>query len=362
MSGRGATPTTRPESDRVPVIALTGHLGAGKTTLLNELLLHPGARVGVVVNDFGDVNIDAGLISGQVDQVGSIAGGCICCLDDSDDLDDALERLARPRLGLDAVVVEASGIADPISLARMIRYSGAERVRLGGVVDVVDAVNFFDTIGGGALPPARFGVATLVVVNKCDLLPGEIRDQTLDRIEERVREVNPLVHVVHTARGRLDPALVFDVSSAQDPDDQLPIAALLREAHAARHVSARADAHDHVHDHVHATSVSVRSPGPVEPGALVDLLEDPPAGAYRLKGRFSIDTGRSRPGYVAHVVGRHVHVLGTSAPASHSELVAIGVGLDTAVVRRRMQRALAPAGRSSLAGYRRLQRLRRISE
>ena len=61
----------------VPVIALTGHLGAGKTTLLNHILATPGARIGAIVNDFGDINVDAALVSGQIDEPASIAGGCI---------------------------------------------------------------------------------------------------------------------------------------------------------------------------------------------------------------------------------------------------------------------------------------------
>ncbi|MFF0973213.1 UNVERIFIED_CONTAM: GTP-binding protein, partial [Kocuria sp. CPCC 205295] len=75
---------------RVPVIALTGHLGAGKTSLLNHLLRAPGARLGVVVNDFGELNVDAALVSGQVDEAASISGGCLCCLPDAGGLDEAL--------------------------------------------------------------------------------------------------------------------------------------------------------------------------------------------------------------------------------------------------------------------------------
>ena len=99
----------------VPVILLTGYLGAGKTSLLNHLLRHPDARIGVVVNDFGDLNIDAGLVVGQVDEPFSISGGCICCLDDDTSLEDALTALAKPRLRLDAIIVEASGFAEPLT-------------------------------------------------------------------------------------------------------------------------------------------------------------------------------------------------------------------------------------------------------
>lgn len=335
---------------QVPVIALTGHLGAGKTTVLNHLLAQPGARVGVVVNDFGDVNVDAGLVTGQVDEPASIAGGCVCCLSDAGGLDDALARLTHPRLRLDAVVVEASGIAEPLALARLIRFSGVERVRPGGVVEVVDAVEYFHTIDREGTPPARFEVATLVVLNKCDRLPAGQRDCALARIEERVRARNPGVPVVRTSRGRVDPALVYDVASTADAPDELPIGALLRESR--------------THAHTHARAVSVRSTGPVDPGRVVDVLEDPPPGAYRMKGTVVVAAGRGPRAYVVNVVGRSVHVAtasGAGVPGAESELVAIGLELDADAARERLEAALAPAQAPRAEGFRRLQRHRRLS-
>jgi G3E family GTPase len=342
-------------SERVPVVTLTGHLGAGKTTLLNHLLQQPGARVGVVVNDFGDVNVDAGLVAGQVDEPASIAGGCLCCLEDAGGLDDALERLTSPRLGLDVVIVEASGIADPATLSRMIRFSGVERVRPGGVVDVVDALEHFGTVDRGGDAPARYSVTSLVVVNKTDRLSADDGERTLDRIEARVHERNPAAQVVRTSHGRVDPALVYDAASTEDPPDQLPLAALLRDGRE--------------HDHQHADAVTITASGPVSPGLLVDLLEDPPPGAYRIKGRVVVDTGRSLRAYVVNVVGRSVHVTSRrvdgAAPGTgddgFGELVAIGMHLDVGQVRDRLERALTPSARSDAKGFSRLQRYRRIS-
>ena len=311
---------------RVPVVALTGHLGAGKTTLLNHLLRQPGARVGVVVNDFGAVNVDAALVSGQVDEPASIAGGCLCCLEDAGGLDEALAKLAEPRRGLDVIVVEASGIAEPGALAQMIVASSAPRIRPGGVVAVVDAREYFDTVDGGGLPPARFAVATLVVLNKCDLVTEDV----LERIEARVRELNPHVHVVRTTGGEVDPALVYDVASTDEPEDELPLAALLRAERPA------------AQGHTHASSVTVTTTEPVDPAALEALLAVPPPGAYRIKGTVAVRSGSRVRGQVVHVVGRQAWVTSCPPPAE-SALVAIGLDLDPEVVRPLLAAGLRPA-------------------
>ncbi|WP_413542645.1 CobW family GTP-binding protein [Citricoccus nitrophenolicus] len=343
---------------RVPVVALTGHLGAGKTTVLNHLLLAPGARIGVIVNDYGTINVDAGLLTGQVDVAASIAGGCVCCLPEGGGLDEALERLAHPRLRLDVIVVEASGVAEPVSLARMIHSSGVANVRSGGLVDVVDAGAYFDTVDTVAVPPARFAAASLVVINKTDQLPEEQREQAIARIRERIHARNPMAHVVVTTRGLIDPALVFDAAAEQHPavgliQEELPLAELARRDAAQ---SIGADAHQ-----AHAAAVSVPAAGPVPAGPLIDLLEDPPEGVYRLKGTILVGTARAPRSYTVNLVGRHIHV----APrrGGHQDgLVAIGTHLDEQLVRARLQEALTPSGEQpDPPGLRRLARYARLS-
>ncbi len=340
----------RAQERRVPVVVLTGHLGAGKTTVLNHLLQRPGGRIGVVVNDFGDINVDAGLVVGQVDEPASISGGCLCCLPDTGGLDDALERLTHPRLRLDAVVVEASGIADPLTLSRLVRFSGVERVRPGGVVEVVDAVEHFRTVDTRERPPARLAAASLVVVNKTDRLPRARREAALARIERRVREVNPVAHVVGSAHGRIDPELLFDVACGEDPGDELPLAALRRDAHA--------------DDHVHVGAATARSPGTVDPARVIDLLEQPPPGCYRIKGRVTVQSAGRLRGYVVHLVGRSIHISSSQAGRAGSELVAVGMHLDVDRTRARLEDAVAAPARDlpiRADGFRRLQRYRRLS-
>lgn len=333
----------------IPVIALTGYLGAGKTTLLNHVLRAPGARIGVVINDFGELNVDAGLVTGQVDEPVSIAGGCICHLPDEGGLDDALEKLADPKLALDAIIVEASGVAEPAAVSRVIRFSGVERIRHGGVIDVIDAAEHFRTVDTEPAPPPRYGAASLVVVNKLDRVAEDARADTLGRIEARVRELNPDAHVVGAVAGRIDPRLLYDVDGGGEAGQLSFRELLLGEAD---------DTGDEHHDHVHAASVTVVGGGAVDPGPLIDLLEQPPAGVYRMKGTVAIGTRH----YLVNVVGTSVHVVTAPAGAGTSHLVAIGTHLDTEDVRARLQEALRPAAEKvAAAGMRRLQRLRRAS-
>jgi G3E family GTPase len=333
----------------IPVIALTGYLGAGKTSLLNHVLRAPDARIGVVINDFGDVNVDAALVTGQVDEPVSIAGGCVCCLDDENGLDVALEKLTDPRLALDAIIVEASGLADPVAISRLIRFSGVERVRHGGVVDVIDAVNHFDVVDRGGAPLARYGAASLIVVNKLDQIPENEREAAFARVEARIRERNSDAHVVGAIGARIDPSLLYDVSD-DDGSGQLSIRELLLDAHADDH------------HHVHAASVTVSGDGCIDPGALLDLLEDPPAGVYRLKGTVAVRVRHRVRRYVVNVVGTSVHVATAPPNARANCLVAIGTHFDADAVRTRVTAVLAPQdGSADAVGLRRLQRYRRLS-
>ncbi|MDO5286879.1 MAG: GTP-binding protein [Actinomycetia bacterium] len=332
---------------RIPVVALTGHLGAGKTSLLNHLLRSPGARLGVVVNDFGSVSVDAALVTGQVDQAASISGGCLCCLPGGGGLDKALARLAQPRLRLDAILLEASGAADPLTLSALIRFSGVGGVRPGGLVEVVDAVEHFETVDTYPEPPLRYLAASLVVVGKADLLPQPERSATVARVRQRVHERNPGALVVEASRGRVDPALVFDVASTEPPGDRLPLG----------------PRHDDHEPHRHAQAVTRELSGPVAPGALVDLLRQPPPGAYRVKGRVPVLSAAGPQGYLVNVVGRTVHIASLPEAPDPGELVVIGLELDPAQTGLWLHRLVeAPVTGPDPVGLSRLSRLRRLSD
>lgn len=318
----------------VPVVTLTGPLGAGKTTLLNGLLARPGTRAGVVINDFGALEVDAALITGQVGRAASIAGGCICCLPDAGGLDAALTQLAQPRLRLDVIVIEASGAADPLNVARLLRGVRA-RVRPAGLIDVVDAVATHRAIASGSFATARFIAASLVAVTKLDRLVDADAQAVLDAVRTAVGESAPRAAVLPVGPGGLDPALVFDLEAPPESQPPLPLAEM--PGHGTQE-----GAH---HGHERVKSVSASASGPVDATALAAFLEAPPAGVYRVKGVVTVRENGRGCRWRVDLVGGAIDVV--PAPRSARDLpdglVALGADLDATDTRERLEAALAPA-------------------
>ncbi|MET7767814.1 CobW family GTP-binding protein [Nocardia sp. NPDC005366] len=318
-------------AERIPVLIVAGFLGSGKTTLLNHLLRdNRGTRIGVVVNDFGAVNIDAMLVAGQVDATVSLSNGCVCCAVDVSELDGLFTRLAHPRSDIDVIVVEASGLAEPRNLIRMVIGSDNPRIRYGGLVEVVDAEQFPASRERHPELATHLRLADLVVVNKADRLPVD----ELDRLRAEIAEVVGQVPVYATTYGRIDPGLLFDepLRETSTIAEQLSFDELLAEHHHDH------DGHPHLHDDY--TSVSFSSDTELDPRRLVGFLEDPPTGLFRAKGIAAFGVAEERRKFVFHMVGRHIvfepRSWGRGEPRA-SRLVLIGAGLETETALRRLR-------------------------
>jgi len=155
----------------LPAVVIGGYLGAGKTTLVNHLLRQAGGRrVAVLVNDFGDINIDADLIEGADAGVLSLAGGCLCC-SFGDDLPGTLGGLRRRATPPDVVLIELSGVALPAAVVRSVRL--APGIDVAGTLVVADAADIRRQVGDryvGETVQQQLRDADWVLVNKTDLL------------------------------------------------------------------------------------------------------------------------------------------------------------------------------------------------
>jgi G3E family GTPase len=160
----------------IPLVVVGGFLGAGKTTLLNHVLAHAGQRrVAVLVNDFGDINIDASLIRERTDDVVNLENGCICCSIGGRLVDALLkigERTDRPEL----LVIEASGVSDPVKIAQIGMLDQA--FRLNGIVVAIDAERVEATLRDpyvGDIVRKQIVGATALVLTKTDLVSPATR-------------------------------------------------------------------------------------------------------------------------------------------------------------------------------------------
>lgn len=319
----------------VPVILVAGFLGCGKTTLLNHLLRSAsGTRIGVLVNDFGAINIDAMLIAGQADGTVSLANGCMCCSVDADGVQDALGRLLRPSAAIDAIVIEASGIAEPRALIRMITGLTHPRLRYGGLVYVVDAAGFDDLRQRHPEIDHHVAIADLVVINKADLVTAPVLDTT----RATLGRLNDTAPIVATTEAAVEPELLFDRVErdvdAAAPGGQLTLDELLTADCA--HDGAGAHRHGHLHDAYQ--SVEFTTQKPMDPRRLAGFLERPPSGTYRIKGVVAFDVPGHRQKYIAHAVGGFVRVRREpwgDTPRGTS-IVVIGSGLDPREVADRL--------------------------
>ena len=199
-------------SQDIPVIVIGGYLGAGKTTLVNHLLRHAdGRKIAILVNEFGDLPIDADLIEAEDDEMIAISGGCICCSFGSD-MTAALIKLSELNPAPDCVVIEASGVAMPGAVAASISF--LDGFRLSGIVVLADSERIRAQAADEYLGDTmlrQISDADLIVQTKVDLVSKCIE---ID-VQNWIGITNPRARIISARNGKLPPEVILGVEIVQ---------------------------------------------------------------------------------------------------------------------------------------------------
>ncbi|MEN9204437.1 MAG: GTP-binding protein [Thermostichales cyanobacterium DRC_bins_46] len=322
---------------QIPVTILTGFLGSGKTTLLNRLLSGDhGLRIGVILNELGEIPIDGELVRVPESGLLELSNGCLCCTVREDFEQGALQLLAHVDR-LDYLLIETTGIADPRQIAEIfVQRQFQEHTRLDSITTVVDAAEFEANLQRADSAYQQISCADILILNKIDLVTPSQQAAILASL----RRYNSQAPCLTTTYAQVPLAQLLDVHAfrpeqpLRDPEE-MPAAP----------------------DHRGIESVSFVLRQPLDFGAFREFLEELPETVFRAKGVIWIaEPGEAWQKVIFHRVGCRQHFFadeGGEGVLGLSKIVLIGPGLPRFSLETRLQACVAhPTRPQNLAMFR----------
>lgn len=323
----------------MPVTIITGFLGSGKTTLLNQILKNKqDLKVAVLVNEFGDINIDSQLLVSIDEDMLELSNGCICCTI-NDGLVDAVYRVLEREERIDYLVIETTGVADPLPI--ILTFLGTELrdlTHLDSILTLVDseAFNHEHFLSEAALKQITYG--DIVLFNKTDLVTQE----KLEELEAYIREVKAGAKILHTTYGQVPLPLILGVDLT--PKDEY--SSLIKEKHEHHHDHNHEHHHHHRHHSHHLEndgfiSISFQSDRPFDVHKFEKFLnEEIPQDVFRAKGILWFSDSNLR--HIFQLSGPRYSLNGDEWLTSpKNQLVFIGRNLDVNEITSLLNQCLA---------------------
>lgn len=321
----------------IPVVIIAGFLGSGKTTLLNHVLLQSeGKKIAVIVNDFGEINIDAMLVAGKTDEQIELSNGCICCSMGESGLDETIENILKQQPRTDAIIIESSGIAEPSEIKRMVITSKVKNVEYGGLLYVVDSAHYQETKRAHADIKNHLKVADCIILNKIDAVDEDEEAAIVQECET----INSNVPILRTQFGEINPRLLFDIDTSSN--QQLTLA----------HVH---DGHHEHSSHLHSlySSFTFQTKQPLQPREFLDFIKKPLQGVYRVKGFVYFGMKGLEQKLVVQKVGNKLHLFIESwdeKETTETKLVFIGIDIDERDLKKQLEACIDKTPDSAISG------------
>ncbi|MDG2113993.1 MAG: GTP-binding protein [Actinomycetota bacterium] len=295
----------------IAVSVIGGYLGAGKTTLVNNVLRNADERIAVLVNDFGDINIDEDLIESRDGDTLSLSNGCICC-SLIDGLAGALHTIRELDPRPDRLVIEASGVADPATVAGYAHGNGLTLDAVVVLADVETVQQKCDDPYVGDTVVAQLGAADFIVLNKIDL----VEPAKAAAVRRWLASRWPAAYIVETSQAAVPSSILFGRPAAPRPEEP---------HHNHIHEHRRHDGHTGPADSVFETW-SWTGTDQLTRAAVERLMGQLPPDVVRAKGTLWLDTEPDRVTVLQRVGHRWSLRSGTpwEGPAE-SRVVCIGL-------------------------------------